>query len=243
MVPIDTSPKKSQPVSNESIIIVDDEPAVLSSLKRLLFDADYTVTTYTDGEQALAGLKEKEAALILSDYKMPGMSGIEVLQRAREIAPDTIRVLITGSLDLEVALAAISRGEVYRIIGKPWNDLELQVTINQCLDQYRLIQEHYRLQEQLIDQAQIEMVKALVVTLNHEINNSLVFLSIAIDSLGQSLARNEIPENHVEYLTEMKASCLKIAGLMKKLRNIEEIRTTEYLHGSGTMMIDTQNSR
>jgi len=229
--------------TTETIFIVDDDPGVLASLRRFLVDEDFSVRTFGDGHQALAALAEEPVAVILSDYQMPGLSGIEVLQQAHTIAPDTIRVLITGALDLELALAAISRGEVYRIIGKPWRDLELKVTINQCLEQYRLIQEHHRLQAQLIDQAKIETVKALVVTLNHEINNALVYLSIAVDSLGMSFAKNEIPANHAEKLHLMKESCQKIADLMKKLRNIEEIQTTEYLHGSGTMMIDTKASK
>jgi len=227
----------------ETIFIVDDDPAVLASLKRLLLDEDFDVRTFTDGHQALAALAEEPVAVLVSDYQMPGISGIDVLLQALTISPDTIRVLITGALDLKLALEAISRGEVYRIIGKPWHDLELKVTLGQCLEQYRLIQEHHRLQSQLIDQAKIETVKAMVVTLNHEINNSLVFLSIAIDTLNMSLNKGEIPANHLEYLAEMKNSCRKIADLMKKLRNIEEIQMTEYLHGSGTMMIDAKGSR
>jgi len=229
--------------SGEEIYIIDDDPAVLASLKRFLTNEDFAVRTFTDGRQALAALPEHKAAVIVSDYHMPGISGIEVLQKALTLAPDTIRVLITGDLDLELALTAISRGEVYRIIGKPWRDLELKVTISQCLDQYRLIRENHRLQAQLIDQAKIATVKALVVTLNHEINNSLVFLSIAIEKLARSFANHEIPADHVEYLREMQSCCQKIAALMKKLRNIEEIQVKEYLHGSGTMMIDAKASR
>ena len=152
-------------------------------------------------------------------------------------------MMITGVLDLELTLEAISRGEVYRIIGKPWSDLELKITIFQCVEQYRLVQENYRLQEKIMDQAKIEMVKALVVTLNHEINNSLVFLSLAIDKLSRSFADNKIPDNHIEDIKGMRASCDRIAALIKKLRNIEEIKITEYLSGTGTMMIDSQASR
>lgn len=229
--------------NQETIFIIDDDPGVLSSLKRLLMDEDFEVRTFSDGQKALEALAENQVAVIVSDYQMPGISGIEVLLRALAISPDTIRVLITGALDLRLALEAISRGEVYRIIGKPWHDLELKVTISQCLEQYRLIQENHRLQSQLIDQAKIETVKALVVTLNHEINNSLVYLSIAIDSLGMSFAKNQIPADHSERLRQMKLSTMKIADLIKKLRNIEEIQMTEYLSGTGTMMIDAKTSK
>lgn len=229
---------------NEPLIyVVDDEPNVLASLKRFLIGEGYSVVTFSDGSEALAAMAEKEAAVIVTDYMMPGISGIEVLQKAREISPDTIRVMISGALDLELTMEAISRGEVYRIIGKPWSDLELKITIHQCVEQYRLIQENYRLQEKLMDQEKIEMVKALVVTLNHEINNSLVFISMGIDRLSLSFADKQIPDDHLEFMKEMKASSNRIANLVKKLRNIEEIKITEYLSGSGTMMIDSQASR
>ena len=226
-----------------SIFLIDDDPNVLYSLKRLFKNKGYSVFTFLDGSHGLKALAENDVSVLVVDYKMPGLSGIEVLQKAREISPDTIRVMITGVLDLELTLEAISRGEVYRIIGKPWSDLELKITIFQCVEQYRLVQENYRLQEKIMDQAKIEMVKALVVTLNHEINNSLVFLSLAIDKLSRSFADNKIPDNHIEDIKGMRASCDRIAALIKKLRNIEEIKITEYLSGTGTMMIDSQASR
>ncbi|MBU0483848.1 MAG: response regulator [Proteobacteria bacterium] len=228
-------------MKDSTIFIVDDEPYVLSSLKRFFVDEGYSVATFPDGNKALTALAETEVAVIVADYMMPGISGIEVLQKAREISPDTVRVMITGALDLELALEAISRGEVYRIIGKPWRDQELKITISQCVEQYNLIQENYSLQEKIMDQAKVEMVKALVVTLNHEINNSLVFISIGIDKLSRSFAENKIPDNHEEYMKKMKASCNQIASLIKKMRNIEEIKMTEYL--SGTIMIDSKASK
>lgn len=223
------------------IYIVDDEPNILASLKRFLVHEDYAVETFTKGGEALRALAENEAAVIVSDYMMPEMSGVEVLQKAREIAPDTVRVMITGMLDLDLSLEAISRGEVYRIIAKPWSDLELSTTIAQCVEKYRLIQENRALQERLMDQARLETAKAMVVTLNHEINNALVFVSLGIDRLKRSLATGTIPDDHEKYLTEMKSACDRIAGFVKRLRKLEEVRTTEYLEGSGTMMLDSDS--
>ena len=148
-----------------SIFFIDDDPNVLYSLKRLFKNKGYSVFTFLDGSHGLKALAENDVSVLVVDYKMPGLSGIEVLQKARDISPDTIRVLITGALDLELALEAISRGEVYRIIKKPWNDLELKVTIDQCLEKYNLVQENYRLQEKLLNQTKVEMVRALIVTL------------------------------------------------------------------------------
>jgi len=229
-------------MGNAIIYIIDDEPNVLSSLRRfLVHEGGYEVHTFTSGEKALAAMSTVEPAVIVSDYMMPGMSGVEVLQKAREIAPDSVRVMITGMLDLDLSLAAISRGEVYRIIAKPWSDLELSTTIAQCVEKYRLIQENRALQERLMDQARLETAKAMVVTLNHEINNALVFVSLGIDRLKRSFAAGRIPEDHEKYLEDMKSACDRIAKLIKKLRNLEEIKVTEYLDGSGTMMLDSDS--
>lgn len=228
-------------MAGELLYLIDDEPHILSSLKRFLLHEEYEVETFTDGNTALAGLAENEVAVIISDHMMPEISGVEVLQKAREIAPDTVRVMITGMLDLDLSLEAISRGEVYRIIAKPWSDLSLTTTIAQCVEKYRLTKENQALQERLMDQARLEMAKAMVVTLNHEINNALVFISLGIDRLKRSFGEGKIPEDHEKYLAEMKGACDRIAKFVKKLRNIEEIKVTEYLEGSGTMMFDADD--
>ncbi len=228
-------------ICEHSIFLIDDDPNVLSSLKRLFRNKGYSVFTFLDGSHGLKALAENDVSVIVVDYKMPGLSGIEVLQKARDISPDTIRVMITGNLDLELALEAISRGEVYRIIKKPWNDLELKVTIDQCLEKYNLVQENYRLQEKLLNQTKVEMVRSLVVTLNHEINNSLNCLSLSIAILSRSFAKKEIPEDSGELLKEMKISCKQIEVLIDKLKNIEEIKVTEYVNG--IMMIDHRASK
>ncbi len=224
-----------------SIFIIDDDPNVLSSLKRFFRNIGYSAFTFPDGSHGLKALEENDVAVIVVDYKMPGLSGIEVLQKTRDISPDTIRVMITGALDLELALEAISRGEVYRIIKKPWNELELKVTIDQCFEKYNLIQENYRLQEKLLNQTKVEMVRALIVTLNHEINNSLNCLSLNIDILSMRFEKKEIPEDCGRLLKEMKFSYKQIAELIMKLKNIEEIKVTEYVNG--IMMIDHRASK
>jgi DNA-binding NtrC family response regulator len=224
-----------------SILFIDDDPGILSSLKRLFRDKGYSILAFTDGNQGLKALDGKDVAVMVVDYKMPGLSGIEVLQKARDISPDTIRVMMTGALDLELALEAIRSGEVYRIVRKPWNDLELKATIDQCFEKYNLIQENYRLQERLLDQTKLEMIKAVVVTLNHEINNSLNCLSLDIDILNRAFTKNETPQDYGELLSEMRASYKQIGDLIMKLRNIEEIKLTKYVNE--TMMLDHRASK
>ena len=91
------------------------------------------VTTASNGNAALGKLVDKEFDLILADYKMPGMTGVELLGKAKEIWPMTIRILVTGFSDVDIAKEAINRAHVYSYIGKPWDNDELMLTVSEAL--------------------------------------------------------------------------------------------------------------
>jgi response regulator RpfG family c-di-GMP phosphodiesterase len=106
---------------NETILLVDDEANVLSSISRTLFEEDFgEIHTAQSGIEALDIIaKESGLNLIISDYYMPGMSGIELLTRVRAISPDTTRILLTGAAGLDMAIDAVNRGNVFRFLLKP----------------------------------------------------------------------------------------------------------------------------
>lgn len=107
-------------MSSEShILLVDDEPMVLSSLSRLLED-DYTVHTANGGAQALEIIKREPIKVVISDQRMPGMLGHEVLRQVKLISPNTIRMLLTGYSDLDAIISSVNAGEIFRYINKPW---------------------------------------------------------------------------------------------------------------------------
>lgn len=122
-----------------AILFVDDEENILSALVRLFRKEDYEILTAPNGMDALKIMEEKDVSLVISDNRMPGMSGIDLLARASEISPDTMRIMLTGYSDLEAAIAAINKGEVYRFITKPWNDEELKLTVRQSLEHRDLV--------------------------------------------------------------------------------------------------------
>lgn len=122
-----------------TILFVDDEENILNALVRLFRKEDYEVFTATSGAAGLKILEEKDISLILSDHRMPGMTGVDFLSRAKEISPNSIRIMLTGYADLEASIAAINKGEVYRFISKPWNDEELKLTVKQSLDYRDLV--------------------------------------------------------------------------------------------------------
>lgn len=122
-----------------AILFVDDEENILSALVRLFRKEDYEVLTAISGIEGLKILESRDISLVISDHRMPGMTGVEFLSRVKEVSPNTIRIMLTGYADLEAAIAAINKGEVYRFISKPWNDEELKLTVRQSLDYRDLV--------------------------------------------------------------------------------------------------------
>lgn len=106
------------------ILCVDDEPALLRSLQWLL-ERDFEVRVALGGEEGLRELGENDFDVIISDQRMPGMTGAEFLCQAREIAPRAMRILLTGYTDMEALLSSVNEGEIWRFIKKPWNRDEL----------------------------------------------------------------------------------------------------------------------
>ncbi|GAA1806747.1 response regulator [Planosporangium flavigriseum] len=123
------------------ILCLDDESHVLDALRRQL-RSEYNVLTTTHPQEALdllAADRDGSVAVILSDLRMPRMTGVKVLERAREISPDTTRVLLTGDADLDGALAAINQGNVFRFMLKPCPPRHLRATMAAAVAQHRLI--------------------------------------------------------------------------------------------------------
>jgi DNA-binding NtrC family response regulator len=117
------------------IIVVDDEPSNLRVLERL-FRNDYEVITAESGEEALRLLSEHDAALVITDQRMPNMTGVELLKRTADIRPHMVRIILTGYTDIETLVEAINSGLVYKYVTKPWNNEELCLTVTRALEHY-----------------------------------------------------------------------------------------------------------
>lgn len=107
------------------VLLVDDEPLVLSSLRRILRREDFDVTTATSGQEALDLLEGESFEVIVSDYKMPGMNGVEFLRRVAERWPDIHRVMLTAQADPQVLADSLKLGLLERAYSKPWDSREL----------------------------------------------------------------------------------------------------------------------
>ncbi|NWL78789.1 two-component system response regulator [Pseudomonas taiwanensis] len=115
------------------ILFVDDEERILRSLA-LQFRRQYEVITESDPLRALERLKEESVQIIVSDQRMPRMSGAELLARSREVAPECLRILLTGYSDLDAAVEALNNGGIFRYLTKPWDPQEMAFTLRQAAE-------------------------------------------------------------------------------------------------------------
>ena len=144
-----------------TLLFVDDEPSILSSLKRLFRQHGYQIFTAEGGEAGLAVLEKEPIDLVISDMRMPVMDGAHFLEQARLRWPETIRLLLTGYADMESTIAAINKGQIYRYINKPWDDHEIVLIVREALERRRLEQENGRLNSVVEAQnAELRMLNA-----------------------------------------------------------------------------------
>ena len=170
-----------------TVLCVDDEQNILHSLKRLLRKEGYQLLTTKSGIEGLKILKENDVHLVITDQRMPEMSGTEFLAQVKENYPDVIRIALTGYTEVDSITASINKGHIYKFILKPWNDQNLKLEIKQCLEQYDLVQSNKRLHKKVLQQNEElkrinENLEVLIQnrTMELEIQNQALELSHAI---------------------------------------------------------------
>jgi putative two-component system response regulator len=123
----------------EEILFVDDEEYILDIASQIFAERGISILTAKNAVEALDALRNHEIAVLISDNHMPGMRGIDLLSRVKAISPDTVKILMTGFADLETALEAINKVEVFRFIVKPWENTQLVDLVEDAFERYRLI--------------------------------------------------------------------------------------------------------
>ena len=148
------------------LMIVDDEQANLRLLERL-FRRDYQVLTADSGEAALRLLAQHDVALLITDQRMPGMTGIELIKHAADLRPQLVRIILTGYTDVSALVEAINCGQVYKYVTKPWNNDELRLTIARALEFYETNRARHELlhQNQRLSARLKEMTRGFVRTI------------------------------------------------------------------------------
>ena len=132
-----------------TILIVDDEPRVLDALEAILA-AEFRVLRAGHGEEALARLAaEPDVAVIVTDHRMPGMTGVELLRRSQEHTPDAVRIVLTAYTDVDSLMEAINTGRIYHFVPKPWDPNGLLVVVRRAAERWHLARENGRLRDEL----------------------------------------------------------------------------------------------
>jgi len=170
------------PDNSPTVLCIDDETNILSSLKRLFRPHGYRVLVADGGPAGLALLEQEPVDVVVCDMRMPGMSGAEVLEQVRLRWPETVRILLTGYADVSSTIAAINRGEIYRYISKPWDDNEILLTVRDALERKLLKAEKQRLEALTLRQN--EELKELNASLEEKVRQRTAELRQAMDQLS-----------------------------------------------------------
>ena len=137
------------------VMLVDDEDYILKALKRTInMYTDWEVETYQDPREALRRARTTVFDAVITDYMMPEINGLELLQELRDIQPDTIRILLTGVIDIETVMSAINKAGAFRFIPKPWDDEQLLGNIREGLKFRDILLENRILAETVREQRQ-----------------------------------------------------------------------------------------
>ena len=203
-------------MSKHKILFVDDESNVLKSLKRLFIDADYKILTAPSGDEGLKILEENSVSLVISDYRMPEMNGVQFLSKVKELYPNTIRIILSGYADVMAIVEAINDGEVYKFLAKPWNDQELLTTVDRAIEHFELEREHHRildelkntnnelrsltknLEEKVQERTQSLEIRNRALIITQRILNELPVGVLCIDSSGMIVYMNEALKEFID---------------------------------------------
>ncbi|WP_215408904.1 response regulator [Janthinobacterium sp. JC611] len=171
-----------------TLLLVDDEPNILASLKRLLRRDAYHILTAGSGQEGLDVLASHAVDVIVSDQRMPGMLGADFLRKAKLLCPQTIRIMLSGYTELQAVTDAVNEGAIFKFLTKPWEDHQLRAHIAEAFRLKGIDDDNVRLNAQLRDANQAlaaanAAMQALVRQQQHQISRDEVSLGIARELL------------------------------------------------------------
>lgn len=231
-------------LKDHNLLIIDDEVDITKALVRQ-FRRKYNVFASTDATDALKVMEKEKIQVVLSDQRMPGMTGVDFFAQIKDKYPDALKLILTGYSDIEAVIGAINEGQVFRYVKKPWNPDELETIIREAFEKYELITNNRKLMANLQEAnatleakvknrtAELEKVNSRLSELNieknryigmvaHDLRNPIgvagSFSEILIDDL------DSIPkETQLEYLEHINASCDFSLNLIRDFLDVSKI--------------------
>jgi signal transduction histidine kinase len=206
-----------------TLLVVDDEPEVLRSLHDL-FRRDYQVVTFQRAADALAALDGLDPPVVMSDQRMPGLSGVEFLREVRRRRPDATRLLFTGYADLSAVIDAINEGHVFRYITKPWDPQELAATVRQAFERHALLTERQRLIAELQASnarlAEADRLKgAFIEVASHELNTPVAVILGIAELWAMSQAEDATPSQR-GWVERIQGAGRRLAGTVERMLSL-----------------------
>ncbi|MBL8830514.1 MAG: response regulator [Planctomycetaceae bacterium] len=238
-------------MSRPKVLVVDDETGVLSACARALRRVEADIVTSDSPMRGLEMTHADEFAVIVSDQRMPEMSGAQFLEQISHTSPDTVRVILTGYADINLAMDAINRAGVSRYLTKPWNDDDLRCVVTQGLEQFALVRENRRLQE--LTRQQNEELLQLNATLEQRVEER----TADINRLNTDLRNSLLGSIRVlAELTEMHSKVIgshgqRVAGICRRLAallnisggDLVQLEIAAILHDIGKIGIPAEIAR
>ncbi len=208
------------------IVCIDDEMHNNEALERLL-RKKYKVYSSISPTEGLALIQKYQPAVIISDQRMPQMTGVELLEKSLELSPDSIRLLLTGYTDIESVIAAINEGQIYRYLTKPWEPQDLTITIDKAYETFLLRQELKKQNEQLKSLDKLKTDFMILVT--HELKTPLTAITSFMDLLKEEIKTDDTQV----YFKHIQKNTARLHKLIEDILFITKIKSAP-LNSAGT---------
>lgn len=223
---------------NQTLLIVDDEPRIASSLERMLRKEGYTIHTVQSGKEGLNVLAAHDVGVVLSDFMMPEMNGVVFLEKAKEQKPDLVEILITGHASLENAVSAINQLHLYGYVKKPWDMEDLKATLRRAFEHYNLViqnrmllkitaEQNRKLKE--LNEDLEELVRRRTLMLDEAVNESIAMLATAAE------AKDDDTGAHIYRILDMTLDICNALGLAPG--EADKISRFSILHDVGKIYV------
>lgn len=200
----------------QTILCVDDENDNLDALERI-FRSKYSVLRSTSGEEALKILDQNpgKIAVIITDQRMPEMTGVQFLEKSIEKHKDCVRILLTGYTDIESIVSAINTGQIYRYLNKPWDPVDLLNTVDKAAERFNigneLIEKNQALAKALADLQVLDQAKnQFMMLINHELKTPLTSILSFTDLLKES----SLDQDQTLYIDRISKGALRLRQLV-----------------------------
>ena len=219
--------RTTEQATTYTVLFVDDEPNILRAIKRALFTMDITLLLADSGAKALDLMSKHDVHVVISDMKMPQMSGAELLEQVAINYPETFRVVLTGYADIESTIKAVNQGKIHRYLQKPWDNQELIAVVEEGLERVKLKAENLRLQK--LTRLQNKKLRDVNASLEQVVQKRTRQIKAALNKIEKhNLAMEQVLFNVISINPDINGKfAIEVSELASKLARIARLEKEE----------------